>query len=96
MNVRSTKRFFEENGVVAVKADKDKMPGVSELLVELGNTPGALPYYAVFAPGLDKPIHFGGNVITAGQVQEQVQEALDAGGAGSDPQQVAAANPREP
>ncbi|MGI9519169.1 MAG: hypothetical protein ACR2NP_19110 [Pirellulaceae bacterium] len=96
MNIRSTKRFFEENGVVAVKADKDKMPGVSELLTELGNTPGALPYYAVFAPGLDTPIHFGGNVITAGQVQDQVQEALDAAGVVTDPQQVAAAAQREP
>ena len=89
MNVRSTKAFFEEHGVVAVKADKDKMPGVTELLVELGNTPGALPYYAIFAPGLNEPIHFGGNVLTAGQVKEMVQEALDAGGSAADPGQVA-------
>ena len=78
MNIRSTKRFFEENNVVAVKADKDKMPGVNDLLKELGNTSTAIPYYAIFSPGLDEPIHFGGNVLTAGQVEDVVQEALDA------------------
>ncbi len=78
MNIYSTKTFFEENNVVALKADKDKMRGVNELLKELGNTSTAIPYYAVFAPGMSRPIHFGGNVLTAGQVREVVQQALDA------------------
>ncbi len=78
MNIRSTKRFFEENGVIAMHADKDTMPEVNPLLRSLGNSLAAIPYYAVYARGLDEPIHFGGNVLTPGRVREEVQKALDA------------------
>jgi hypothetical protein len=78
LNVRSTKKFFEENGVVALLADKDTMPEVNPLLKDLGNSLAAIPYYAIYAPGLDQPIHFGGNVLTPGKVREEVQKALDA------------------
>lgn len=78
MNVRSTKKFFEDNGVVALLADKDTMPEVNPLLKDLGNSLAAIPYYAIYAPGLDKPIHFGGNVLTPGKVRDEVQKALDA------------------
>lgn len=81
LNVRSTKMFFEKNNVVAMKADKDKMPGVNELLKELGNSATAIPYYAIFSPGWSEPLHFGGNVLTINEVREKVQEALDAAGA---------------
>ncbi len=78
MNIPRTKRFFEQNNVVALKADKDKMPGVNDLLKELGNTATAIPYYAIFSPGMNRPIHFGGTVLTAGRVEQEVQKALDA------------------
>lgn len=78
LNIRSTKTFFEENGVVALKADKDKNPGVNDLLKRLGNTATAIPYYAIYSPGWSQPQHFGGNVLTAGGVREVVEEALEA------------------
>ncbi len=93
MNIRGTKQFFDEHGVVALKADKDTMAGVDDLLRELGNTATAIPYYAVFSPGLEEPIHFGGNFLTATKVRQVVQEALDAAEASSvNKQGVAAAN----
>ena len=78
LNIRSTKTFFDKNGVVALKADKDKNPGVNELLKRLGNTATAIPYYAIYSPGWSEPQHFGGSVLTASGVKEVVQEALDA------------------
>jgi thiol:disulfide interchange protein len=79
LNVRSTYKFFEENGVVALKGDKDKTPEVDEVLRELGNKATAIPYYAVYAPGLQRPIHFGGvSVLTPTQVRDAVQQAIDA------------------
>lgn len=88
MNVRSTKNLFEEHGVVALKADKDKMPGVNELLKKLGNTATAIPYYAIYSPGWDEPRHFGGTALTPGIVQEIIEEATEAAGK-SDKQQTA-------
>jgi len=76
LNIRSTKRFFEENNIVALKADKNVSPEVNELLKELGNSSTAIPYYAVYSPGLKEPIHFGGNFLTGGAVQEVLQKAL--------------------
>lgn len=78
MNIRSTKRFFEDNNIVALKADKNVSPEVNGLLKELGNSSTAIPYYAVYSPGLKEPIHFGGNFLTGGAVQEVLQKALDA------------------
>jgi thiol:disulfide interchange protein len=88
LNIRSTKKLFEENGVVALKADKDKMPGVNELLKELGNTATAIPYYAIYSPGWEEPVHFGGNVLTAGKVRTIVEEALQAAGKPAGPRQA--------
>ena len=76
MNVSSTKRFFEENEVIALKADRDASPEVDQLLVELGNTQTAIPYYAIFSPGLKEPIHFGGNVLTSSTVISEIERAI--------------------
>jgi hypothetical protein len=65
---------------VALKADKDKMPGVNDLLKKLGNTATAIPYYAIYSPGWDQPRHFGGNVLTPGKVKTIIEEALEAAG----------------
>ena len=78
MNIKSTSQLFRENGIVSLKADKDKMPGVNELLVEYGNTAKAIPYYAIYSPGWDEPKHFGGTVLTPGSVKELIEEALSA------------------
>ena len=78
MNIKSTKQFFTANKVVALKADKDRMPEVTPLLKQSGNPAGALPYYAVYGPGLDGPIAFEGLPLTTGQGREVIQQALDA------------------
>lgn len=80
MNIRQTKSLFRQHDVIAVKADKDKVEEVDELLRELGNTATAIPYYAVFAPGLPEPIHFGGNVLTPGTVRDVVERAVEVAG----------------
>jgi len=92
LNIRSTKNLFEEHGVVALKADKDKMPGVNDLLKELGNTATAIPYYAIYSPGWDKPKHFGGTVLTRGTVKTIIEEALEAAGKNTNNQQHVAAD----
>lgn len=61
-----------------MKADKDRMPEVTPLLKKLGNPTGAIPFYAVFGPGMEGPISFGGTVLTTGKVREVVQQALNA------------------
>ncbi len=78
MNIKNTKKLFEEHGVVALKADKDKNPGVDDLLRKLGNSATAIPYYAIYSPGWDKPVHFGGTVLTGGRVKEIIDEAIKA------------------
>ena len=78
MNIRKTKKLFEENGVVALKADLDKMPVAKELLKEMGNTLTAIPYYAVYSPGWEEPVHWGGDFLTAAKVKRIIDEALAA------------------
>ena len=59
MNVKETKEFFKDHNVVALKADKgnkDRVDEMLEFMKQLGNPEGAIPFYAVFGPGLDKPI----------------------------------------
>ena len=59
MNVKQTKEFFKENNIVALKADKGNELRVDEMIgfmQELGNPEGAIPFYAIYGPGLDKPI----------------------------------------
>jgi len=53
--------LLEANDVVVLKADKSdrENPAVDQLLTELGNRAGGIPYYAVFRPGKE-PIHFNG------------------------------------
>ncbi len=90
LNIRSTKKLFDQHGVVALKADKDKMPGVNDLLKQLGNTATAIPYYAIYSPGWDQPRHFGGNVLTPGKVKTIIEEALQAADKSKDNSQQAA------
>ena len=57
-NTKTTKDFFEQNNIVALKADTDKDPSTKSLLSEFGNSAEGLPYYAIYIPGETEPIHF--------------------------------------
>lgn len=77
MNVQQTKEFFEENNIVAVQADKgneNQIDEIEQLLVELGNTEAAIPFYAIYGPGIEKPITADA-VITRGWVYESLEKA---------------------
>lgn len=77
MNVKQTKEFFEENNIVAVKADKgneNQIDEIEALLIELGNPKAAIPFYAIYGPGLDKPITADA-LITQNWVYESLKKA---------------------
>ena len=75
MNTKNNKAFFEENGVVALKADKGKIPEAVEMkLAELGNPLQAIPFYAIYGPAIEEPIKLSGP-ITPGQVAEAIRRA---------------------
>lgn len=75
MNTKSNKAFFEANEVVALRADKGKIPEeVKDILTELGNPKELIPYYAIYGPGLHKPITLEGP-ITHGQVSSAIEKA---------------------
>ncbi len=75
MNTKNNKAFFEENGVVALKADKGKIPeAVETKLTELGNPLQAIPFYAIYGPAIEEPIKLSGP-ITPGQVADAIRKA---------------------
>ncbi len=80
MNTADTKKFVEENGIVTIKADKSKSEKeIDELLYKLGNTSGAIPFYAIFPSGRpNEPIVMDG-IIT----QQKVIDALKRAGPSS-------------
>lgn len=58
------KQWIESNDVIVLKADKSKdSPEVDQLLVELGNSSKAIPYYALMRPNT-RPVHFDGVYLT--------------------------------
>ena len=66
--------FRNQQDHCVFKADKSQeAPEVDELLVELGNSATALPYYAMFRPGAD-PVHFNGVFWTARSFLEQLSK----------------------
>lgn len=73
MNVKKTKTYFEENGIIALKADRDKNPEVDRLLSELGNTMHGLPYYAIFSGSTNESVQFGSNYITSQTVLNAIE-----------------------
>ena len=77
MNVKKTNEFFKKHNIVALKADKGNDKRIDEMLTlmkELGNSKGAIPFYAIYGPGLDKPITADA-VITSGWVYESLEKA---------------------
>jgi len=76
LNVAQTKKFVEQNGIVAIKADKAHgEEEVDALLEKLGNASGAIPFYAIF-PANDptRPILMDG-ILTKARVLEALQRA---------------------
>ncbi len=63
LNIKQTKRFFDKHNIVALKANKAESEEVLEQLVELGNPEQAIPFYAIYAPGMDQPITTGGPIL---------------------------------
>ena len=75
MNTKSNKELFEDHEVIALKADKGKIPdAVAEILIELGNPSQAIPYYAIYGPGISDPITLDGP-ITFAQVTDAIEKA---------------------
>lgn len=67
--------MFDENEVVALKADKGLIPdAVQEILTELGNPSQAIPFYAIYGPALPEPVTLAGP-ITPGQVLDAIAQA---------------------
>ena len=75
LNTRKNKEFFESMEVVPLKADKGVIPdAVEEILTELGNPRTAIPFYAVYGPGLAEPITMDDALITHSMVQNAVKQ----------------------
>ena len=70
MNRPETKAFVEANGIVTLKADKTHTaPEVDELLRQLGNKGGSIPFYAIFpADNPNKPILIDGLITSPAQI----------------------------
>ena len=75
MNRQKTKDFVTENGIVTIKADKtEDSPEIDQLLTELGNNAGAIPFYAIYPRGGGEPIVLS-NIITQGQLLNALKKA---------------------
>ncbi|MFN5321548.1 MAG: protein-disulfide reductase DsbD family protein [Planctomycetota bacterium] len=65
LNSKLMKSYFEERGVVTLKADfTENLPEGDELLKALGNEATAIPYYAYYPKGEKSPVHFNGLFLT--------------------------------
>jgi thiol:disulfide interchange protein len=76
LNVAETKDFIEQNGIVAIKADKAHgQEEVDALLAKLGNHGGLIPFYAIF-PASDptRPILMEG-LLTKAKVLDALKRA---------------------
>ena len=66
LNSKLIKSYFEERGVITLKADfTESLPEGDELLKSLGNEATAIPYYTFFPNGAKSPVHFNGLFLTA-------------------------------
>jgi len=59
LNTDETQRFLEANNVAILVADlTEQAPEIDELMVTLGNTGKAIPFYAIYPAGGGEPITF--------------------------------------
>jgi len=84
LNQPETKAFVEAQGIVTLRADKTyTAPEVEELLRQLGNTSGSIPFYAIFPAGNpNKPILVDGLLTSPAQIIAKLKAALEATGGG--------------
>lgn len=80
MNTKTTKEFVTKHGIVTIKADKAKAEKeIDDLLERLGNTSGAIPFYAIFPKGRpNEPILLDG-ILTQQQIIDTLQRAISPG-----------------
>ena len=70
MNIEKTHKYFQENGITAIRADKGiekTADQVDQLLIDLGNPTRAIPFYALYPPGGGEPVVLDG-LIQSDQV----------------------------
>ncbi|MCP4813811.1 MAG: hypothetical protein GY888_14995 [Planctomycetaceae bacterium] len=75
MNTPETKKYFESQGIVALKADKTtSAPEIDQLLKNLGNETTQIPFYAIF-PAEDryKPQTYSGVFVSANHFLNKIQ-----------------------
>lgn len=66
------KQWVESNDVIVLKADKSKdSPEVDQLLLELGNSSKAIPYYALMRQDAT-PVHFNGVFLSPSLFLDQI------------------------
>lgn len=74
LNSKLMKAYFEERGVVTLKADfTENLPEGDELLKALGNEATAIPYYAYYPQGEKSPVHFNGLFLTPQSFIDKLQ-----------------------
>ena len=75
MNTLTTLAIVKTNGVKTLKADKtNKSSEIDQLLVELGNSTTAIPFYAIYPANGSDPITLKGP-ITPWQIFRALQKA---------------------
>ena len=75
MNKLSTLSIVQRNGVKTLKADKtDDSPDIDRLLVELGNSTTAIPFYVIYPGDGGAPITMQG-LISPWRVYRALQQA---------------------
>ena len=77
MNQPETKSFVEAAGIATLQADMTHgSPEASELLGQLGNKGGSIPFYAIFPAGdPNKPITLDGLITSPAQIIAKLKAA---------------------
>jgi thiol:disulfide interchange protein len=80
LNTEETKKFIDQHGIVALRADKTHpAPEVDRLLEQLGNKSGSIPFYAIFpAVSPNKPILLDGVFTSPKRFLEAFEKAVAA------------------
>ena len=80
MNQPETKTFVEAEGIVTLRADMTHdAPEASELLQQLGNKGGSIPFLAIFpADNPNKPILLDGLITSPAQIIAKLKLAVGA------------------